>query len=105
MLSTFLPIASRYNWINVDYNKYWQWLDVFWACFQNLTLIGSFLCLFFNIKISNSDKRFLIFAMLTAGFQCLLYSICPLVNQNTIDIGFISFCILISAGLGVLWGE
>lgn len=105
MLSTFLPIASRRNWININYGTYWQWIDVFWASFQNLTLIICFRFLLLNIKISNTDRRFLIFASLSAGAQCLLYSICPLVSQNTIDVGFIGFCILILCGLGVLGGD
>lgn len=106
LLSTFIPIASRYHWLNLNYITCSIWFDVFWACYKNLTLVGLSFLLIFNNKVSNTDKRFLSFAIMVNIAQCFMYALCPLAggNQLLIDISFGSFCILIAAGLGVTWG-
>ncbi|MNG66030.1 hypothetical protein D3C71_344310 [compost metagenome] len=103
LLSTFMPIASRKNLINVDYITASVWFDVFWACYKNLTICLLAYFIFIQYKISNTDKRFLIITILVNVSQCLMYCICPLAEQSVIDWFFMSFCVMIMIILPIMW--
>jgi len=73
-ITVYFVLTVLYTWAKIDS----EWMNVFWACYKNLTLVACFYFIYKAEKILWTDKIFLLGAIIINVIQTLMYPLCPL---------------------------
>jgi hypothetical protein len=67
------------------------WMDVFWACYKNLTLVACFYSLTKHREYSYLDNILLWPCIAISTTQCFMYALCPISTKVEIEENFTLF--------------